>query len=224
MSRTTKHRDHRRSPEREVRRAQRREDLLAAAVEVIRASGPTASMEAIAAAGGVTKPILYRHFGDRAGLVHAVAQRFADELLRELRVALAADADARTVLADTIDAFLRFVEREPEVYRFVVQQVPAHGDGALEVRGFVQQVAREVSIELGEYLRGVGFDSGAAEPWAYALVGMVHLAGDWWLDRQTMPRGRLVEYLLALSWDGLSALPVPVADELTPARALEVAK
>ena len=58
---------------------------------------------------------------------------------------------------------------------------------------------------VGEQLRAAGVDSGAAEPWAYGLVGMVHLAGDWWLDRQPMPRARLVEYLTTLVWDGLAS-------------------
>ena len=38
-------------------------------------------MEQLAKAGGVTKPILYRHFGDRDGLIDAIAERFSTELI-----------------------------------------------------------------------------------------------------------------------------------------------
>jgi hypothetical protein len=61
-----------------------------------------------------------------------------------------------------------------------------------------------ITQAIGEGLRQRGLDSGAAEPWAYAIVGAVHLAGDWWLERRVMPRERLVEYLTALVWDGMN--------------------
>src|SRR5690348_8052225 len=79
----------RHDPARDARRAARREELLAGAIKVIRRDGPLASMDAIAAEAGVTKPIVYRHFGDRDGLTQAVATQFAAELFAELRGALA---------------------------------------------------------------------------------------------------------------------------------------
>jgi AcrR family transcriptional regulator len=189
--------------DRDTRRLARREELLDAAVDVIRRDGPAVSMELIAAAAGVTKPIVYRHFGDRSGLVAALAKRFSDDLMGALQASLLRDAEPRELLVGTIDAFLTFVEHEPNLYRFVVQ----HDDGgAEEMTGFVRQVAQQVALVMGERLREIGHDSGAAEPWAYGLVGMVHFAGDWWIERRAMPRARLVEYLTALVWDGLAAL------------------
>ena len=47
----------------------------------IREIGPGVTMEQLAKAGGVTKPILYRHFGDRDGLIQAIAERFSNDLL-----------------------------------------------------------------------------------------------------------------------------------------------
>lgn len=63
-----------------------------------------------------------------------------------------------------------------------------------------------MAVVLGERLRQLGADSGAAEPWAHGIVGMVHLAADWWVERRTMPRARLVEYLVALLWEGLESV------------------
>src|SRR6266511_236767 len=54
-------------------RMARRLELLEAAIEVIRREGPTASMDEIAAQAGITKPIVYRYFGDRAGVYQALA-------------------------------------------------------------------------------------------------------------------------------------------------------
>src|SRR3546814_17713916 len=66
---------------REERRGVRRGELLDAAVEAIRVAGPGATMEQLARAGGVTKPILYRHFRDRDGLITAIDERFGADLL-----------------------------------------------------------------------------------------------------------------------------------------------
>lgn len=45
----------------------RRRELLEAAERIVLRDGPDASMNAIAAEAGITKPILYRHFGDKGG-------------------------------------------------------------------------------------------------------------------------------------------------------------
>jgi AcrR family transcriptional regulator len=207
------------SPERDAARLARRDGLLDAAVRVIRRDGPGPSMDAIAAEAGITKPILYRHFGDRAGMVAALADRFADELNTVLSGALATDGDPRAVLEGTIDAYLAFVERDRELYRFLVQQTGRGGaETQFMVGDFMRQVGDQIALVLGERLREAGRDSGGAEPIAHGLVGMVHAAGDWWVERRTMPRHRLVQYLVEVLWDGLGELapdaPLAVVTEL----------
>jgi AcrR family transcriptional regulator len=191
-----------------VDRAERREQLLDAAIVAIRRDGPEASMSAIAAEGGITKPILYRHFGDRQGLVRALVERFAAQLGDELGAALTLDAPPRDVLVAAIDAHVRVVERDPQLYRFLTR--------AGEVRELTEitgRIAAQVALVLGERIREAGGDSGAAEPWAHGMVGMIHQAADWWVDRRTMPRARLVEYLASLLWDGL-AVQAPQDEEV----------
>lgn len=185
--------------------------MLDAAVAVLRRPDRrdgTLSVEEVAAELGVTRPVLYRYFGDRQGLALAVGQRFAAEVMDAIAVALAEPADdPRDLLVGTIDAYLRVVEADANLYRYVFSEASA---AAAEQRGFVHEVAGRIASVVGERLRELGRDSGAAEPWAYALVGMTHQAGDWWLDRRSMPRARLVEYLVALAWDGLAAVATPV--------------
>jgi AcrR family transcriptional regulator len=184
-------------------REARRGALLDAAVEAIRRHGPDVSMEELAKAAGVTKPILYRHFGHRDGLTAKLATRFTDGLVETLQTAMASGNAPRETLEKTIDAYLAFVERDPEVYRFLVRQLQAHDPSSdLNVANFLGQVGNQVAVVLGEQLRQAKVDSGGAEPLAHGLVGMVHAAGDWWLERQTMPRARLVAYLVDLLWGG----------------------
>ena len=190
--------------EREARRAV----LLDAAVDAIRRHGPDVSMEDLAKAAGVTKPILYRNFGHRDGLTTALAARFAKGLQETLLSAMAAGNAPGETLVKTIDAYLEFVERDPEVYRFLVRRLLVNEQTARDpsVGNFLRQVSNQVALVVGEQLRAAGRDSGGAEPLAYGLVGMVHAAGDWWLERQTMPRATLVGYLVGLLSDGFTGL------------------
>ncbi|HEX7166628.1 MAG TPA: TetR/AcrR family transcriptional regulator [Acidimicrobiales bacterium] len=189
-------------------RAARREELLDAALQAIRRLGAGASMQELAAEAGVTKPILYRHFGDREGLVYALADRVSADLMRAIGVALAQpEVDPRGTVEATVDAFVAFIERDPEVYRLLVEHVHKSDATAAEaLGGFLRQVGQSIALVLGEQLRAVGQDSGGAEVLAHGMVGLVHASGDWWLEHRTMPRARLVAYVTDLLWGGLSSM------------------
>jgi AcrR family transcriptional regulator len=196
------------------RRAERRASLLAGALTAIRRDGPGVTMDAIAAEGGVTKPILYKHFGDRDGLVNALAERFADELTTELGSTLTdASVGPEDLLRRTVDAYLRIIEREPQLYAFLSATAPVTGD----MVGIIPRIARLVALVLGERLRAVGHDSAVAEPWAHGLVGMVHLAGNWWVERGTVPRSYMVDTIVQLAWRGLASAGEPVPNPEDPA-------
>ncbi|MDQ1437897.1 MAG: hypothetical protein QOK43_1526 [Acidimicrobiaceae bacterium] len=203
--------DERQPDKRQQQKAQRREELLDALSQAIRTHGAGLSMEEMAAAAGVTKPILYRHFGDRGGLVLALAERFSVRLMADLQQVLSRPTDnPRDTLVGTIDAFIRFLERDPEVYRFLVQRAVSGGDeaAAAALDGFLRRIGQEVAVVLGEQLHAAGRDAGGAEPLAHGIVGFVYGAGDWWVERRSMSRARLVEYLANTLWSGFEGMGV----------------
>lgn len=201
-------RRHRSRPDveaRRQRREERREELVDAAVEAIRNHGPDASMEQIAREAGITKPILYRHVGGREEFVTALTERFVGDLIERLETALDQDRDdLRGLLTTGFDTYLELIERETELYRFLIRRVGGQQGAGEVLNSVIRRIASIDTQIIGEQLRAAGADSGAAEPWGYGLVGMVHAAGDWWLDNRTMPRERLVEYLVSLAWDGMA--------------------
>lgn len=208
--------------DREQRRERKRQKLLEAAIRVVRREGPAVSMDEIAHEAGVTKPIVYRAFGDREGLTRAVADHFANELATALQRSIASAPNDRERVRGAIDTYLSFIEREPSIVRFLVHRsLETVEQTGIALSGFVNRLGQLITQAIGEGLRGRGLDSGAAEPWGYAIVGAVHLAGDWWLERKTMPRERLVEYLTVLVWDGMNAFETPAASAM-PARVLEM--
>lgn len=156
-------------------------------------------MAAMAAEAGVTKPILYRHFGDKSGLYAALAERHMERLLTSLTAALTQGATPQDRVRRTVDVYLCALEAEPQVYRFLVQSeeaAPVRG----QVRGFVrllqEQLRQGICAELGLSATDV-----RAAVWAAGIVGMVQAAGDWWLDTgPALDRGTLAEQLTSLLW------------------------
>jgi AcrR family transcriptional regulator len=181
---------------------ERRGELLDAAERAIRRIGPHASMDELAAEAGITKPILYSHFGDKAGLVTALSERVATRLNGAILRELSAHRSPREVVRSTIAAFCTFIEDEPELYRFLIQSAmyrPSRSRGRM-----ASGISNSIAVSLGSSLRRAGADSGAAEPWAFAIVGMTFAGASWWLERHTMSKDDLVNYLTQLLWSGLS--------------------
>lgn len=161
-------------------------------------------MDEIAREAGLTKPILYSHFGDKAGLSVALAERFTAELIPEvLGVLDAAGTAPATSVRDAISAFIAFVEAEPDVYRFLVRGVAGGGDAFVEQK-LVSDFGLQLAKVLRSGLRGAGADSGPSEVWSFAILGAVFAGAEWWLARPTMSRDDLVDYLTSLVWGGLS--------------------
>jgi AcrR family transcriptional regulator len=183
------------------RRAARREHLLDAAEQAVRAHGVDVSMEAISAEAGVTKPILYRHFGDRRGLFAAVAQRHADRLTAQLRRALADQAHPRDRIRTTIDTYLALLERDPDLHRLATRaEAAAESGGALQ--DALTTICAEVAATVEDELAFAGVDAAAAGTWGTAIVGMTQLVGNRWLDEREATRAELVDRLTDLLWRG----------------------
>jgi AcrR family transcriptional regulator len=184
------------------RRDRRRAELVAAAIEVIRRDGPTASMDAMAAESGVTKPIIYRHFGDRSGLIENMAVAFVGDLVEDVSAQLRTDEPAQVVIRQTIDAYVGHIEADAQLYRFLIQEAPQGG-----IHFLAALIAEEVAKVLTQFLPDDA-ESASTEAWAYGLVGMVHFAADWWAYRQSMSRADLVDHLTRLALSGLNGLGI----------------
>jgi AcrR family transcriptional regulator len=203
----------------QAHRDARRDDLIVATIAAVRRHGAGVGMEQIAAQAGTSKAVVYRYFTDKADLYLAVGSRIAGMLTDTITRAMEDQAQPRAVLQAGVEAYLTLIEAEPELYRFVVRRPLLQRTGgtsstggtgttvALEqdpVADYMNLLGARISRILGDVLREMGVDSGAAEPWGYGMVGMVHSAGDWWLERQSMSRSALAEYLTSLIWGGLA--------------------
>ncbi|MFC5949393.1 TetR/AcrR family transcriptional regulator [Pseudonocardia lutea] len=193
----------------DAHREQRRAELVRTTVAAIRQHGAGVGMDEIAAAAGTSKTAVYRHFRDRAGLYTAVCEAVARLLTGQIRRAtdraLAAGAGPHAAVAAGIDAYLRLIESDREVYRFVVQRplLGAAVAGADPVTDLVTVIGDQVAEVIGTYLP----DAPAARTWGHALVGLVRGAADDWLARPAgTTRDQLTARLTDLAWTGLAGL------------------
>src|SRR5437588_877875 len=169
--------------------AARREQLLEAADRVIRRDGSAASMNVIAAEAGITKPILYRHFGDKGGLYRALAERHIDSLLERLRAALLTRGGLRARTRATVEAYLAAVEEEPQIYRFLVERAAVEEpDVRGQVQGFVRRFGEELATGIANEPDLADIEPARAMVWAHAIAGMVQATGDWWLNHADVDR------------------------------------
>lgn len=109
--------------------AQRRDQLLDATRELAAAEGfHVVSIEAVARRAGISRPVVYEHFGDLDGLLDALVERESARALAELAEILPPDL-ARAAAAETLVAALRgyleAVRANPLTWRLVL--MPAEG-------------------------------------------------------------------------------------------------
>jgi AcrR family transcriptional regulator len=187
----------------------RRRALLEAADRVIQREGPEASMAAIAAEAGISKPILYRHFGDKSGLYQALAERHTRRLIDGIRAEFSRAGSVRARTRSTIETYLATISANLNLYRFLMHRASAedaatHSVMSTMIRGVSRELA-EVMISEGNGAGGT-VDRARAYVWGHAVVGMVQTAGDWWLDHAAeVPRDVVIDTLADLILAGLPA-------------------
>lgn len=147
--------------------AQRREQLIDAALEVILEHGYRGvSIEAVARTAGVTRPVVYDHFPDLPRLLHALVEReerYSLDQLEDVVPAVASDGAAREpveVLAGAVRRFLDAVRERPATWRLIL--LPLDGTPTI-VREHVEvnrarmlkriEALVRQSIELGQLPR-----------------------------------------------------------------------
>src|SRR5579875_1667097 len=107
---TTKPVERPRPVRRRLARADRRTQLLDVADELFSARGIQAtSMEDIAEQAGVTKPVVYDHFGSKDGLLAAIITRAGNQLAETVLEAVSSADSAEDALASGVRAYFRFI-------------------------------------------------------------------------------------------------------------------
>jgi AcrR family transcriptional regulator len=162
------------------------------------------SIEEIAARAGVSKPVVYEHFGGKEGLYAVVVDREMQRLLDRVVSALTA-GHPRELLEQAALVFLSYIEDETDGFRILIRDSPvASTTGTFS--SLIGDIASQVEYILGNQFKARGFDTKLAGMYSQALVGMVALTGQWWLDERKPKRDEVAAHLVNLAWHGLSHL------------------
>ncbi|MEU2941708.1 TetR/AcrR family transcriptional regulator [Nocardiopsis alba] len=175
---------------------ERRRAILDAADRVIQRDGHEASMVAIATEAGISKPILYRHFGDKSGLYQALAQRHVDPLIERIRAELHQHTEFEVRARATVGAYLSMISQNLNLYRFLMdratsEDVRTRSDLGLMVRRLGEELADLLITERRVEQRP------RAQIAAHAIVGMVQAAGEWWLEHPEVEEEQIIDDLTA---------------------------
>ena len=116
--------------------ARRRRQLLDVALDRFAASGfHSTSMEEIADAAGVTKPVLYQHFGSKQVLYLELLEMVGAELLDAVVAAAGAESDPYQQVLAGFRAYFRFVAERTSGFQLLF------GSGARQADEFADAVA-----------------------------------------------------------------------------------
>jgi AcrR family transcriptional regulator len=192
--------------------AERREQLIEISRGLFAERGyDGTAIEEIAARAGVSKPIVYEHFGGKEGLYAVVVDREVTSLLAEMRVALTAGSP-RLLLEQAAAAFLDYIDSSPDGFRILVRDSPVGTEGT-GFKSIIGDVASRVEGILIDEFKARGYDARTAPMYSQMLVGMVGTTGLWWLETRRPAKEVVAAHLVNLAWNGLAGLeqkPVPL--------------
>lgn len=186
----------------EQHRQDRRRELVSHALRAIRVNGARVGMDEIAARAGTSKTVIYRHFGDRAGLYDAVVASVHDYIHAGLTRTLeqSADGDLGHLIHDLADSYLGLVERDPQIYRFVLERPVATADHPGDPAGSLPSIMGDhVAEAIAAHLAARGRDASCAPTWGHGIVGFIRAAADRWMASDPRaPRAQVVAEVDAL--------------------------
>jgi AcrR family transcriptional regulator len=185
---------------------QRREQLLEVGRKLFAEKGfEGTTVEEIAAKAGVSKPVVYEHFGGKEGMYAVVVDREIQTLLDAITTALTTEGHPRALLEQAALALLDYVEGSTDGFRILVRDSPA-GQVTGSFASLISDVASQVEYILAAELKARKLEPKAAPMYAQALVGMVALTGQWWLDSRKFKKADVAAHLVNLAWNGLTGL------------------
>lgn len=198
------------APRRRVPRAEREEQMVEAATRIFATRGfAAASMDEIAEASGITKPMLYSYFGSKEGLFLACVEKGSSALRARVRAAAMGAKTPQQALYAGFVAVMRFVDDNDELWAVLYPHGLGSGGAFEEAAARAHDEMSALLTELMTMLatsRGVDAEVALeSEPMAHALTGATIAVGSWSRGRDE-PAELHALRLMNFAWMGLGDL------------------
>jgi AcrR family transcriptional regulator len=193
--------------------AERRAQLLGVARHVFARDGYRGtSMEAIAEAAGVTKPVLYQHFSSKHALYASLLEAELGQLTEALERAFDVAEGNEERLRLGFGAYLGFVEAREDAFRLLFTEGLGLDD---DFQDRISRFRGWVADRITAIIRAeAGLPEARARALAIAIVGMAESAATWWLsERPSLPGADLADELAGLAWKGFARYPAPPGEQ-----------
>ncbi|MGH3166718.1 MAG: TetR family transcriptional regulator [Trebonia sp.] len=162
------------------------------------------SIEEIAAQAGVSKPVVYEHFGGKEGLYAVVVDREVERLLSVVTTLLEG-AHTESKFETAAVGLLRYIDENTDGFRILVRDSnPGSSSGTYGT--LLSDIAMQVEYIMADFLKSRGRDPKLAPMYSQMLVGMVAFTGQWWLDARKPKLEEVATNLIDLAWNGLAGL------------------
>ena len=136
------------SPRNRMTGPQRRSQLIEVGRRLFAEKGfEGTTVEEIAATAGVSKPVLYEHFGGKEGLYAVVVDREIQALLGQMTEALQPGGHARALLEAAAMALLDYIETSTDGFRILVRDSPP-GQSTGSFASLISDIASPFFSEL----------------------------------------------------------------------------
>lgn len=187
-------------------REARIEQTLAVAHDLFAERGyATVTMDEVAAAVGVTKPLLYNYFGNKEQLYRACMEPAGDALLAAVVGAVERSATPMDALGAGIHAFFEFVDRDRGAWRVLFDEtLPVEGGIARRVGEYRERLIDLVAHALLEQISPA--HRVQVEAVSTALLGAAEALGRWWLRTEALSADEAADLLVRTVEPGLRAL------------------
>ncbi len=160
-------------PGERLARVERERLMLRAAGEAFATHGfHGSSMDEIARAAGITKPMLYRYFGSKEGLYAAYLEMTGRELVDDVRAPDSRGESPEVRLRAGLRAFLTYVKEHRAGWTVLHGETTAPTDAriAREVAELRERIIRMLTTLFGD------------EAFAHAFTGAAESLATWWVN------------------------------------------
>lgn len=184
--------------------AERRLSIEDAASRIFAQRGYAAtSLDQVAAAAGITKPVIYRHFESKKKLHLALLARHRDELLSNFAGGLLGSGTLEERIGNTIDAWFAYVEAHPYAWRMLFRDTT----GDPEIQEFhreMQASARAATRALFESEPDLRVPEQMLDPLSEVVRSATVGLALWWAENPDLSRGSIVALLASTLWHGIA--------------------